>query len=132
MIVHAMFQGQSGLTNETQLLSTQIFKHMLSFVWRNKKLENIHLPNFKKKTKQTKAEANSKQEEGRRKIELKSGRTATEPVPTSQKAKGTFSHHMETYLTIKSGRKVQPPPISHFSIYTELERREQSLHGLSG
>lgn len=95
---------------------------MLSFVWRNKKLENIHLSNLKKKTK---AEANSKWEEGRRKTELKS---AGLPQNQSQHHKKQRGHSLTIWRHILQLRLAEKYSAHLFHTfpscnYRELERR---------
>lgn len=106
---------------------------MLSFVWRNKKLENIHLPNFRKKKKKTKAEANSKWEEGRRKIELMSAG----PQNQSQHHKKQRGHSLTIGRHILQLRMAEKYCAHLFHTFpscnhTELERRGAVPTGLSG
>lgn len=79
----------------------------------------------------------SKQQIGRRQ---KKNRTQIRPnchrtSPNIIKIKGDILSPMETCLTIKEWQESTAPTLSHTlpsCKYTELERREQSLHGLSG
>lgn len=105
---------------------------MLSFVWRNKKLENIHLPNLKKK--KTKAEANSKREEGRRKTELKSA-DCHRTSPNIIKSKGDIlSPYGDISYNQEWQKSIVPTCFTLFHLVTTQNWKggEQSLHGLSG